>query len=154
VAMGLRPCLCGSVTADRLDEVVGPYRSAMAVDLPPTIATTYLLTDAADTMAIATVWRDRADLDAMVASGEEPVARRLTREAGGEPRAEFFSVIATSREAASSDGMAPRRCWGLAAMDGPSQSPSTPRTRGHGTTSSPRPCPSSPRSNSTTETAH
>jgi len=32
----------------------------------------------------------------MVASSEEPLARRLIREAGGVPRAEFFNVVAAS----------------------------------------------------------
>jgi hypothetical protein len=91
----------GSVAPDRLDEVVAPYRSMIAGNLPPTIAATYIQTDAAGTVAIATVWRDRADLDAMLASGEEPFARRLIREVGGEPRAEFFDIVATSELAAS-----------------------------------------------------
>jgi hypothetical protein len=86
----------GNVAPDRLDEVAGPYRSAIAAGLPSTIAATYLLADAAGTVAIATIWRDRADLDAMAASGEEPFARRLIRQAGGDPRAEFFDIVATS----------------------------------------------------------
>lgn len=32
----------------------------------------------------------------MVATGEEPFARRLIREAGGEPTAEFFDVLESS----------------------------------------------------------
>jgi hypothetical protein len=91
----------GIVASDRLDEVVAPYRLAIAAGLPPTIAATYLLTDASGTVAVATVWRDRADLDAMVASGVEPFARRLIREAGGEPLAEFFNIAASSEPGTS-----------------------------------------------------
>jgi hypothetical protein len=86
----------GAVAADRVDEVANPYRAAISAGLPATITATYLLTVAAGGVVIATIWRDRADLDAMVASGDEPFARRLIREAGGDPSAEFFDVVAAS----------------------------------------------------------
>lgn len=86
----------GVVAADRLEEVRGPYAAAITAGTPPGIVTTYLLSGPGDLVAIATIWRDRAALDAMIATGEEPLARRLIREAGGEPSAEFFEVMASS----------------------------------------------------------
>jgi hypothetical protein len=91
----------GSVEPARLDEIRLPYESAITAGLPPAIVATYLLTEPNRDVAIATVWRDRAALEAMVASGEEPLARRLIREAGGEPKAEFLDVIAASTNLAS-----------------------------------------------------
>ena len=58
--------------------------------------------DGHGTVAIVSVWRDRADLDAMLKSGEEPFARRLIREADAEPRAEFFDIRASSTRAVAS----------------------------------------------------
>jgi hypothetical protein len=46
-----------------------------------------------DTMAIATVWNSREDLNGYIASVEEPLARRILREAGGEPQAKFFDIV-------------------------------------------------------------
>jgi hypothetical protein len=83
----------------RVDLIRMPYEAALAAGLPPAIVETSLLADESGDVAIATVWRDRATLDAMLATGEEPFARRLLREAGGEPRAEFFDILATSTDA-------------------------------------------------------
>jgi heme-degrading monooxygenase HmoA len=80
------------VSADRRDEVIRPYSEAVAGERPPAIRQTFLLVGEDETMAIATVWNSREDLDAMLASGEEPFARRLLREAGGEPEAKFFDI--------------------------------------------------------------
>ena len=43
-------------------------------------------------MAIATVWDSREDLDSYIDSVEEPFARRVLREAGGEPEVTFFDI--------------------------------------------------------------
>jgi hypothetical protein len=80
------------VSADRRDEVLRPYSEAIAGGLPPEIRQTFLLVGEDDTIAVATVWNSREDLDAMLASGEEPFARRLLREAGGKPEATFFDI--------------------------------------------------------------
>jgi hypothetical protein len=53
------------------------------------------------TMAVATVWERREDLDAMRASGEEPLARRILREAGGAPDAAFFEIVGEARSDAA-----------------------------------------------------
>ena len=89
----------GTVAGERLHEVTDPYRAALGGDPPPAIAATYLLTGIDGSVAIATFWHDRADLDAMIATGEEPFARRLIREAGGAPTAEFFDVAAAATAA-------------------------------------------------------
>lgn len=84
----------GTVADERLHEVADPYQAALTGGPPPPIAATYLLTGVDGSVAIATFWHDRADLDALIATGEEPFARRLIREAGGTPSAEFFDVVA------------------------------------------------------------
>jgi heme-degrading monooxygenase HmoA len=87
------------ISANRRDEVIRPYSEAVAAGLPPGIRQTFLLQGEDETMAIATVWSSREDLDAMVASGEEPFARRILREAGGEPEPRFFEIEAEGRAA-------------------------------------------------------
>ena len=57
---------------------------------------TFLLGSGAGELAILSVWHRRADLDAMLASGEEPLARRLIRDAGGTPEAMFYEILARS----------------------------------------------------------
>ena len=89
----------GKILATRVDEVVATYQAALAAGPPPGIVKTYLLSDGTGTVVVATVWRDRATLDAMRRTGQEPFAPRLIREAGGEPSAEFFDVIAESAAA-------------------------------------------------------
>ena len=81
-----------SVSTDRRDEVIRPYTDAVAGDLGAGVRQTFLLVGEDDTMAIATVWNSREDLDSYVASVEEPLARRLLREAGGEPHVRFFDI--------------------------------------------------------------
>ena len=82
----------GSVSADRRDEVIRPFTDAVAGDLGPGVRQTFLLLGEDDTMAIATVWNSREDLDSYIASVEEPLARRILREAGGEPQVMFFDI--------------------------------------------------------------
>jgi heme-degrading monooxygenase HmoA len=86
-----------SVSADRRDEVIRPYSDAVSGDLGPGIRQTFLLVGDDDTMAIATVWKSREDLDSYIASVEEPLARRLLREAGGEPQVRFFDIQAEAQ---------------------------------------------------------
>lgn len=88
------------VDPKRHGDVVEPYEAAVSVGLPPGIRQTFLLVGDDGTLAIATLWESREALDAMLASGQEPLARRLLREAGGEPSASFFDVAV---EAASGE---------------------------------------------------
>ena len=82
----------GRVAAERQDEVSGPYAAGIAGGLPPGIDLTMLIRDG-DEMGIVTVWARREDLDAMIASNEEPFARRLIREAGGTPSVRVFELV-------------------------------------------------------------
>lgn len=86
----------GMVEPGRLDEVLLPYQAALAEGLPAAIVDTYLGRTVDGSVVILTVWRDRSDLEAMRASDEEPFARKLIREAGGEPTAEFLDVLAST----------------------------------------------------------
>ena len=81
-----------SVSPERRDEVIRPYTEAVAGELGAGIRQTFLLVGEDDTMAIATVWNSREDLDEYIASVEEPLARRMLREAGGEPQVRFFDI--------------------------------------------------------------
>jgi transcription elongation GreA/GreB family factor len=81
-----------SVSADRRDEVIRPYTDVVAGHLGAGVRQTFLLVGEDDTLAIATVWNSREDLDSYIASVDEPLARRLLREAGGEPQVRFFDI--------------------------------------------------------------
>ncbi|CAN5646449.1 hypothetical protein BH24CHL9_BH24CHL9_00810 [soil metagenome] len=83
----------GTVAPERVREVLEPYREGVAGGPPPTIEETFLLRSDPGDLAILSVWHRRADLDAMLASGEEPFARRLIREAGGTPTVTIFEVL-------------------------------------------------------------
>jgi heme-degrading monooxygenase HmoA len=82
-----------NVSPERREEVVRSYTDAVAGELGTGVRQTFLLGGEDDTMAIATVWNSREDLDAYIASVEEPLARKMLREAGGEPQATFFDVL-------------------------------------------------------------
>lgn len=84
----------GRVEPDRAHEVTDPYREALEDGPPPDIEETFLLQAEGGQMAILSVWHRRADLDAMLASGEEPFARRLIRGAGGNPQVAVFEIVA------------------------------------------------------------
>jgi hypothetical protein len=86
----------GTVEPDAVDGIVARYEAGLAQPRPPGLVSSWLLSGRDGAVAIATLWRDRALLDAMIATGEEPFARRLIREAGGSPNAEFFEVLAAS----------------------------------------------------------
>jgi heme-degrading monooxygenase HmoA len=90
-----------NISPRRLAEVTTPYREVAGAELPPGIRQTFLLIGDDDTVAIATVWNSREDLDSMLASGQEPFARRVLREAGGDPVVRFFDVAAEAAESAS-----------------------------------------------------
>ena len=86
-----------SVSTDRRDDVVRPYTEAVGGELGAGVRQTFLLVGEDDTMAIATVWNSREDLDAYIASVEEPLARRILREAGGKPEVRFFDIQVEAR---------------------------------------------------------
>jgi len=86
------------IPSERRDDVVRRYSDQVAGGLPPAIRQTLLVSGDDGEMAVLTLWRSREDLDAMLASGEEPFARRLLREAGGRPEATFFDVAVEAPE--------------------------------------------------------
>lgn len=97
----------GPVAPDRQAEVIERYRAAIAGGLPPDIDQTMLLREG-DELNIVTVWPRREDLDAYLATGEEPFARRLIREAGGDPIVRIFELIARQPDLRRDDpGAAP-----------------------------------------------
>jgi hypothetical protein len=83
----------GHVAGEALDEIRTRYAAGVSGDRPPGLEATWLLARSDGSVAVATIWRDRAAIDAMAATGEEPFARRLIREAGGTPTVEFFDVL-------------------------------------------------------------
>ena len=87
----------GTVEPDRVTEVRAEYEAALAPGLPPGLMETFLAQSEPGHIAIITVWASQGDLDTMIASGQEPLARRLIREAGGLPELTVLTVIATSR---------------------------------------------------------
>jgi hypothetical protein len=88
------------IAPERQDEVRRVYAETVGRGLPPEIRETYLLAGDDGTMAVATVWVSREALEALRSSPEEPFARRLLREAGGEPEARFFDVAFEARPGA------------------------------------------------------
>ena len=85
----------GRVAAERQSEVSEPYAEAVAAGPPPGIEQTMLVRDG-DELSIVTVWAGREDLEATIASNEEPFARRLIRQAGGTPSVRIFEVVTRS----------------------------------------------------------
>jgi len=83
----------GIVSRDGARRVTEAYRAALAGGAGPAIEETFLLEADGGRVTILTVWRRRTDLDAMLASGEEPLARRLIREAGGTPEPTIYSIV-------------------------------------------------------------
>ncbi|TML85114.1 MAG: hypothetical protein E6G08_15380 [Actinobacteria bacterium] len=90
-----------SIPPEHRDEVSRAYSAAIERGLPVGIRETFLLLGDDGTMAVATVWERPEDLDAMRASGEEPLARRILREAGGAPDAAFFEIVREARSTAA-----------------------------------------------------
>ena len=82
----------GLIQPDRVREVADPYEEALRDGPPPDLEETFLLKGDAGQLAILSVWHRRADLDAMLASGEEPFARRLIRQAGGTPEVVIYEI--------------------------------------------------------------
>lgn len=96
--MSVLSVVSSRISPDRREEVVRHYSEMVKRGLPPAIERALLLSGGDGTMAVSTVWKIRADPDAMPASGEEPFARRLLREAGGEPGAIFFDILIQAPE--------------------------------------------------------
>jgi hypothetical protein len=86
------------IEPERQEEVRRSYVEMVGRDLPSAIRETFLLAAEDGTMAVATVWRSREDLDVVRSAPDEPFARRVLREAGGDPKAEFFEIVSEAPE--------------------------------------------------------
>ena len=84
------------IAPDRSPDLVGAFSQAVRAGLPGQRRQTSLLRGEGDLWRIVTVWRSREDLDAYLASVEEPFARRLLREAGGDPEVDVFELVVDS----------------------------------------------------------
>jgi hypothetical protein len=91
--MAVMSLVTARIAPERREEVERGYAEAVSGGLPDSIRQSFLMAGDADTMAIASVWHSRQGLEAMLATGEEPTARRLLREAGGVPEVTFFDVL-------------------------------------------------------------
>ena len=96
--MAVLSLVSARIAPERQAQVAETYRETIDADLPSVIRETFLLAADDGTVAIATIWKSREALDAVRLATEEPFARRVLREAGGDPQAQFFEIIA---EAAS-----------------------------------------------------
>lgn len=83
----------GDVASEQIPALIAAYKSVIGSGLPPSILQSFLVQRSSNHVAIITVWRTREDLQAMIDGGGEPVARRLIREAGGQPQANFHDVL-------------------------------------------------------------
>ena len=83
------------IALDRVDEVTEPFRRAVRDGMPERHRTT-LLRGEQDLWCVVTTWHSRRELEAYLASVEEPFAWRLLRNAGGEPSVEVLDVVVDS----------------------------------------------------------
>lgn len=88
----------GKVPEDRVAELERAYRELVRDGTPPTLEDSFLLRTDDGRVAIASLWHRRADLEAMLASGEEPPARRLIRTHGAEPEVTFWEPVVRASE--------------------------------------------------------
>lgn len=82
----------GHIVAHRVEALAEAYRELVRGGLGPALEDTFLV-KTGDRLGILTVWHRRADLDALLASGEEPPARRLILTHGGEPDVTIWEVV-------------------------------------------------------------
>jgi hypothetical protein len=86
------------IVPERQEQVRRAYVEMVGRGLPSAIRETFLLAAEDGTMAVVTVWRSREDLEVVRSAPEEPFARRVLREAGGDPRAQFFEIVSEAPE--------------------------------------------------------
>ena len=82
-----------TVPEDRAAEILLRLERLVARPVPDGLVRTELLAGADAEWRIQTLWRDRAALDAMRASSEEPAAPALFRAVGAEPRLRVLQVL-------------------------------------------------------------
>ena len=84
-----------TIAPERASDVTGPFSKAVRAGMPERRQTSLMRGDG-DRWLIVTVWRSRDDLDAYLASVDEPFALRLLRSAGGAPEVEVFELVVDS----------------------------------------------------------
>jgi hypothetical protein len=94
----------GDIPADRVEPLEAAYRDLVEGGLGPALEDTFLIKAGRSRHGILSIWHRRADLDALLASGEEPPARRLIRTHGGDPQVTIWEVVIRGSEVASSEG--------------------------------------------------
>jgi len=82
-----------TVDAAKEGELAGAYQAVLAEQPPDGLVASALLRGEGNRWQIATLWRDRAALDAMRAGPEPPAAPRVFRSVGAEPTLAVFEVI-------------------------------------------------------------
>lgn len=83
---------------ERVEEVADPYGERLKHGPPPELEETFLLKGDTGQLAILSVSNRRADRDAMLASGEEPFARRLIRRPCGYPEVMIHEIVARAKK--------------------------------------------------------
>ena len=77
----------------REDDLRAAYEAVLDEKLPEGLLASALLRGDNNTWQIATLWRDRAALDAMRAAAAPPAALRVFRQVGVEPTLAVFQLV-------------------------------------------------------------
>lgn len=93
----------GDIPTHRVEALEEAYRELVRGGLGPALEDTFLVKAAGDRVGILSLWHRRADLDALLASGEEPPARRLIRTHGVEPEVTIWEVVIRGSAVAGPD---------------------------------------------------
>ena len=93
----------GDIPPDRLEALEVAYRDLVQGGLGSALEDTFLIKTSGDRTAILTLWHRRGELDAVLASGEEPPARRLIRTHGGDPQVTIWDVVIRGSAVARED---------------------------------------------------
>jgi hypothetical protein len=93
--VGVVTMVSARIAPDRVPMVTGPFSAAVRAGMPER-RQTWLLRGEGDVWRIVTIWRSREDLDAYLASVDEPFAIRLMRSAGGTPEVEILEIAVDS----------------------------------------------------------
>ena len=81
------------VDPTREADLTAAYQAVLGEERPDGLLGSALLRAADNLWQIASLWRDRAALDAMRAAPEPPAAPRVFRNAGAEPLLTVFEVV-------------------------------------------------------------
>lgn len=93
---GIVTMVSARISEERVEGLMAAFNQAVRAGLPEQRRQTSLLRGDDGGWRIVTLWSSRADLDDYLASGDEPFARRVLREAGGTPSVEVLEVVGAS----------------------------------------------------------